>query len=362
MSNNEGRWNAFDLYKGILIFMVVIGHIVPENINESIVRYMCYAYHMPLFIGISGFLTDINKWEQLSFISLLKKYWKRAIYPWLVTVTVWVFLDVVDLLMFNTATGKGAKRTALEAFQLILNRYTHPPYHLWYIPAWLGYILLSYILFRLIRNRSAYALIWSVFALIISILSYQDPWAGTSSAWDWIQRYLRPYNLIFFVAGILIRQFIIKYGAEKCRIPGKILSLCALLLLAKVVHLYFQPDVHIKWIVFYTSNLITLAALIYAGISTTWRETRILGFIGRNSLPFYLYHAFPLYLVGFFGRDLFGILQRQLLTIGDYRYYISVTLLTVVIFTLIYLGRNSALISKCLYGNTAESAKEAATD
>ena len=45
-----------DLYKWILIIIVIIWHVIPYSLNESILRYIIYIFHMPLFIWISGFL------------------------------------------------------------------------------------------------------------------------------------------------------------------------------------------------------------------------------------------------------------------------------------------------------------------
>lgn len=54
------RYRLLDAYKGILIILVILGHIMPYNLSENLPRNLIYAYHMGLFIGISGFLVDIT--------------------------------------------------------------------------------------------------------------------------------------------------------------------------------------------------------------------------------------------------------------------------------------------------------------
>lgn len=332
------RWKAFDLYKGILIILVVVGHIVYADIDNNIIRYMIYAYHMPLFIGISGFLIDINKWKTKSTIEIIKKYWRRAIMPWLIAVSLYLLWDIVDL--FVCAENVQWKNVLI----LILKRYLHPDYHLWFVMGWMSYIILSYILFKLISNRQIFVCIYVALALLISIVSYENLFHGI--VWEVVQFDLRLYNFIFFACGILLRQLYIKYEDKMAKISGW-LSVGTIIMLVIVVNGYFHPIPQMKGLIFYTSNIITLTALICIGISGKVPTCKPLEFIGANSLPFYLYHVFAIDTVALF----------QIITAGSVGYYICTSVLCGIIFFLVYLGNRVPFIRKYLYGNTVELAK-----
>lgn len=64
--NSQDR-QSIDTIKGMLIFLVVFGHMLETNLNNECFKYIysfIYSFHMPVFIFISGFLSkackDIN--------------------------------------------------------------------------------------------------------------------------------------------------------------------------------------------------------------------------------------------------------------------------------------------------------------
>ena len=47
---------AIDVVKGMLILLVIAGHLVPGSLTDSLARHLIYGFHMPLFIGLAGYL------------------------------------------------------------------------------------------------------------------------------------------------------------------------------------------------------------------------------------------------------------------------------------------------------------------
>lgn len=57
----QKRLTNFDYIKGIAIFIVVLGHIVPREAPQNDMWFMSlkriiYSFHMPLFMFVSGLL------------------------------------------------------------------------------------------------------------------------------------------------------------------------------------------------------------------------------------------------------------------------------------------------------------------
>jgi peptidoglycan/LPS O-acetylase OafA/YrhL len=52
------RNDSIDILRGWLIVFVIIGHLVLGSVHDNVIRYSIYAFHMPLFIGLSGYLIN----------------------------------------------------------------------------------------------------------------------------------------------------------------------------------------------------------------------------------------------------------------------------------------------------------------
>lgn len=64
----KARYSSLDIAKGLGIILVVLGHIIPENIWA---RSIIYSFHMPLFFLISGFFPAKN--DEQFFWGYLKR-------------------------------------------------------------------------------------------------------------------------------------------------------------------------------------------------------------------------------------------------------------------------------------------------
>ena len=85
MKNKRIEW--VDIYKAILIFLVVLGH----SHNLRLVPYI-YTFHMAAFFFISGYTTDYSK---LSFVDYTKRKFKSLMIPFFVVNTFFLFVQYV---------------------------------------------------------------------------------------------------------------------------------------------------------------------------------------------------------------------------------------------------------------------------
>lgn len=73
MTQSEQRIGNIDTAKGILIILVVIGHVLNFNAPAtSAIKTWIYSFHMPAFFIISGLLINPEKWERQSFLTFIK--------------------------------------------------------------------------------------------------------------------------------------------------------------------------------------------------------------------------------------------------------------------------------------------------
>lgn len=265
MQRNE----TVDLVKGFLIVLVILGHVIQGAMQESLARSFIYIFHMPLFFFVSGYLIDYRKLNQTTVKTFLSKYTLNVLIPWAIAVTAYY------LVIMKSHTIDGYARAFL-----------HPFYHLWFILAFLAYVLYAYIFSKIFNGKYAFALLLTSTAISLTALTIGGSLNQNIIA-EHIYYDLRLTNLMYFAIGIALR-----YYAPK--IPSSALSITL-------------PSIAIIPYIFYGGTLFSdraLGALVntalciatYA-IITNFRDRKIpaLNYIGKNSMYFYLYHVFAIY-------------------------------------------------------------------
>ena len=329
------RLYSIDYLKGILILLVFVGHIIPGVLRDTYPRYAIYSFHMPLFIGISGFLFKIEVIE-IRLISLFQKYWKRFILPWIIG----VFLFWIALGLISDST------LSLKSFVLA---FVYPYYHLWYVLGIISYISIMCIMWKIFKTakyRWVHIIILSLFISVISkwdiiskVVTNETVLKGVSL----IQYDFRLYNLVFFAIGVFLgylyrdnrmdSNIVFKYPLIEC---------CRVLLaisIAIVAILFFFNNGHLENIMFFIMNAALLIVLIDDSVKFVLPHSSFVEFLGKYTLPIYLYHVFC---------KLFAL---KCFTEGSAGYY-CVSILTFSLgCVLVYFLRNSNIAKRFLFGN-----------
>ena len=182
------RRTELDVFRAILIFMVVVGH--------SHFKYsdIIYWFHMPLFFITSGYL---NKKSDEDFHVFLANKTKRLMVPWLLYACVLVIIPEVIMQKENLVGVFKSICVLLWGGRLSGGVY-------WYVQT----LLLTYLLYYLIR-KSKYCryiiIVCYLLAISESILIYNGPFSVLKNI------YL-PWNIdvclltvVYFYIGQLIR-------------------------------------------------------------------------------------------------------------------------------------------------------------
>ena len=75
----NNRIAYIDIYKAILMILVIIGHFQFYDYNSRTLT-LIYSFHMPAFLIIAGYLSNIT--NNSSFLSIIKKRFKNIIIPY----------------------------------------------------------------------------------------------------------------------------------------------------------------------------------------------------------------------------------------------------------------------------------------
>jgi len=338
MSNHKEkiRFAGIDSLRGWLIILVMIGHLVLGSVHENIIRYSIYAFHMPLFIGLTGYLINSDSLRNGSFFAILMRYWWRVLLPF-----AFAYLFYTGILAIH------AFEEGRISAQLLVSFVVTPYYHLWFIPTLVLWVLAFATLLKL-RIPSVYAL---VFFLALSLI-----WASLPSSEQW--SFLAPVlskKVIYFFSFFLFGAWLRTADSRKLRTlfsQFKILPMVAISACAGLYLINIGADKSLfKACVWLALNLALITLLIDSATSkhsaTSKRSAKnsIISAIGRNSLPIYLWHVVPMFIL-----KGFDIHQSYPLVY----YFVASISMVLIVFAVLWLaepknGRNK-LIDRCLLG------------
>lgn len=309
---------AFDQLKGILILLVVVGHVALGSIDENIIRQIIYFFHMPLFLALTGFFVKKNT-LYLSIKNILLKYKDRLIIPF-------VFALLFYMVIQNY------HQPLIMWFKFIFNPY--PWYHLWYIPAVLLFIV--YLKFLINSHYIIRWLLGFIFVCITIFFESYVQWDLSNNLW---YKYLGDkrfyYFFSYFAFGFLLASYI--------NIKKFIIPLIGIIIIGCVFY-------NLSWSYLvrgggkFLINIGIIGMAIYFCTKTSVLNMKPimtmnwLAKIGRVSLPIYLWHVFPIGIV-------------KLMDLSDGLYYIcSLVIFVAFIPLVIYLENKNSYINRLFYG------------
>jgi len=266
-----------DYSKGALLSLVMIGHILFQPIDDNILRYAIYSFHVPLFLALSGFLRPQKRLSKYTLKALFYKYWFRMLLPWLIAFIVYTSIHLAQLYYFQGTIP------LKKVFVLVL----YPYYHLWYVPVLMGMIVALWIITKYKINL-VLIIIVSVFITLLWKLyhSYFDDIFIIKLMGD-----KRLYFLFsFFFIGHLLRTLPV-------RVNNILLLLsCLFLYSLRIVCFYKQLPIlliEINWLLLNISLILLLLGNIDGSTTKVLPLNSLFTFIGKYSLPIYLWHVIP---------------------------------------------------------------------
>ncbi|WP_341225317.1 acyltransferase family protein [uncultured Arcticibacterium sp.] len=272
------RLKNIDSIKGLLIVLVIIGHILLGGENEEVWSVIIYSFHMPLFVGISGYLFKVSNVVDFNLLELLRKYLLRLILPWSIAVLAYYSFSI-------------AQNTDRNIIHGLVSSFLFPFYHLWFIPSFLSWVILTWFLKKL-KTSDRLLLFIAFFISLVSILlkwypeSYQD-FGTLKSGITLIQNKYRPYFYFFFILGLAYRNIQLnKPTFSEYMLP--FLGFIA------VVTLYYFPNNPLSIFNFFLMNAVLLLVLMKLSSNKIIPRNKTLEWLGFNSLGIYLWHLFPI--------------------------------------------------------------------
>ena len=295
------RDTYIDSVKTVLIFCVVLGHCLIRNgggtIDENIALNFIYIFHMPLFVFVSGYLFNPERpWKKVLWgcLELLLTY---LLFQW-----IWLILN----------------RTPIS-----FKQFAFPQFALWYLLS----LAFWRTMLKTIASIWSNKLIWLILSFFLSAGFFFIPFGRVLS-------FQRTFSFFpFFVTGVLCRNTI---AVDYVRKIDKRLTVFVLIGLIIVLSQIGKPPF---WLLTGRSTVYDypfgiMVSLVVRGI---WYmmvfivsicilnlipDTVGLARNGGNTLPVYLLHFFPIWIL-----QRIGIRSDSLLVVSCWALAITVTLL-----------------------------------
>jgi acyltransferase len=255
------RITGIDLFRGALLALVMLGHFAELTERHHFLTWFGYGFRMPLFIGLTGYMFNLDAARSMSPAGLLRKYYGRLILPWIVACAVALAIT-------------GALEWRSPVYAII-----RPPYHLWFVPVMMAFILAASITRLSPARMVAVALPLSIGSMYLFGVGHD---VGQLGAWVPDRRYF--IYPVYFALGIWAarRQAERQYDAALLAV-----SLAGMLWWA---WLYHYPSTAGEA----AAELLLCVPLIvlFPRLKEVRFDIPLLSAVGRDSLFFYLWHPF----------------------------------------------------------------------
>ena len=264
------RNESIDTLKGILIILVIVGHVLLGTLDENVFRYVIYSFHMPVFFFISGYLINWQKIQKLTINGLLGKYWHRMLLPW-----------AIALILYSLA---------LSAFHFTFFKFVkillHPYYHLWYVPTLFAFISIVWVISHI--KEKTIAIIFAIaLGLIFHCLLFKE---GC----------FRMSYFIYFITGIMAKNTTLKIMCSNAW-GGVIFAIFLITVLFLFVHgisiTFYIEKLRLPFML-----MVCLLSFLPLMIKNKLKST-LLRYIGIHSLEIYLWHVFPIMILKYLFKD-----------------------------------------------------------
>lgn len=286
MKKERELW--IDILKGLAIIFVVMGHVVSSYRNSNMlmdavafnfIYEFVYAFHMPLFFVVSGYLAGKSKKEEPLATSILQKCISLGV-PYV------VFSIVLFCLKF---LAKSLVNSQLSLKNLLMI-WIYPISFLWFLYALLLISLISLFLKRLGMNKRPLVILAGslickmVVAFILNTDLLQSEEISSSIFFDVFKFYFW-YVLGEYLAGLLSDE----RRQELLSIKNGFVIIFLFLFAVAVYLSSFHYEIQSVFVEFlFECCGIGIFVLIAMKISTS----KLLELIGKQTLPIYLLHGY----------------------------------------------------------------------
>ncbi len=288
------RINFIDVFKGIGVFFVILGHM---PIKPQVYSYI-FSFQLPIFYFVGGFL-----YRDAHMINTFGDYFLKKVKRVLIPYFVLCFISAIVYISYNYYIGESYDILDILKSILVSKRnYIYINVPLWFLTSFFTVEILYYLLKCLFNN---YLILFIVlFFGYIGVVIFRTTGSLYTLPWTFdASLYFIIYYFIGDVLSGILRLsnrnfsyfFIFSFPVFFISITINIMNLFGMIKHADII--YYDFGVLIALVSYLFHVFISLTGVFsYLFISYLFRWLKILKFIGRNSLYYFSIHM-PLYYI-----------------------------------------------------------------
>lgn len=282
----KARYSSLDIAKGLGIILVVLGHIIPENIWA---RSIIYSFHMPLFFLISGFFPAKN--DEQFFWGYLKRQFKNLYFPYFLV----VLFDATIKLIIEVWQGSIEFKSLALSIVLSITGFRMTVYN---APVWFLFSLFIIKCLAYFIQKNRIVEIGFIILSIVFVVLCQKSIINTDIIYHCL--YFESISgLIYFLLGKYV--FIVFKRISEFNNNYLLYFLAVIMLVLLIPLSKYNGKINVANYIFgnssllyFTNSLLGIALVIILSILFDRVEItkRWLMFIGSNSIVFMLFHYY----------------------------------------------------------------------
>ena len=158
-NEKKKREEYIDISRGLVILLMLLGHSgAPKLLTQLI-----YAFHMPFFFILSGYLYDPEKWEARGSKALIKTKFKAYMIPYFVLCMINIAMEVINAFINNVPKKVIIYNIARSLFWNMYSYSTRARMGtstpLWFLPCIFLSTIFVYLIFKLKKAEYRLAVI-----------------------------------------------------------------------------------------------------------------------------------------------------------------------------------------------------------
>lgn len=260
MNENIKRIQYIDIAKGILIILVVIGHVINFNtLPTRLLKVWIYSFHIPVFFIISGILINKSNLVNTSFDVFLKKKILRLIAPY-------IFFELTTGLLQMVINGRAFSEVLYRMITLRCNQGAD-----WFLPTLFIADIIVFILIKELRSNTNIFINCCVFFILAIILPEPVYFIGV------MRRILIAVS--FILVGYLFKNIVIEIMYKKKLMIYFFITSLFIARLNGIVDLSVRQ--FNNPILYLLGGIIGSLFIIYC---SGMLDIKLLSYIGKNSL------------------------------------------------------------------------------
>ena len=293
--NTRIEW--IDLYRGMLIFLVCLGH--RNSTNNAVLQWL-YSFHLPAFFFISGYLIK-DKHYINNLYGYLKRIANRLIVPYFLLGIIYIFINVLYCIIFSKPLSLLYWFISLLTTNQFQQANIGP---LWFLHSLIYVEIISFFLHKVTNNELGCSIFLAVLGLLF--IEYKNSLSFMMIGDSFLLNI--PTILIgvfFYNCGHFIKQIQHKWKSFFAYRRNKIVVTVFVVFINLIISIkindrvdlrYARVGVPILFLIGAFSGIAFLYIIVKCLIHVKFVKNSI-EFYGQNTLPVMTFHYFPGFMI-----------------------------------------------------------------